>query len=121
MGVAGAVVSITNVDVTALDVLPAASVAVADTVLLPFAFRLRVPELGVAVCVFTDQVPPVAVVLNTAPPMLNDTELPASAVPDITGVASLDVVPDVIATAGALVSKVKFNVDAADTLPAASV
>ena len=60
---AGAVVSTTNVCVTALDVFVAASVAVTDTELLPLASIDKVPLSSFAVPVSTDQVPPVAVVV----------------------------------------------------------
>ena len=62
-GVVGAVVSMASVWVPGVDVLPAASVAVAETGLVPLAFRLSVPEVGVAVARLMLQFPPVAVVV----------------------------------------------------------
>ena len=60
----GLVVSTTRVwDVAAL-VLPAASRAVTETMLLPLALIARVPEAGVAVWVSMVQVPLVAVVVE---------------------------------------------------------
>ena len=52
--------STTNVCVVAAEVLPAASVAVTDTELLPFASIANVPDAATAVVVSTLQVPPVA-------------------------------------------------------------
>ena len=59
----GAVESITSVCVPAELTLPAASVAVTDTELLPLAFRESDPLAGVAEPVLTLQVPSVAVVV----------------------------------------------------------
>ncbi|AIB14386.1 hypothetical protein ABAZ39_20945 (plasmid) [Azospirillum argentinense] len=63
VGALGAVVSMVSVCVPAEEVLPAASVAVAETVLVPLAFRLSDPEVGVAVARLRLQVPLVAVVV----------------------------------------------------------
>ena len=62
-GAVGAVVSMVSVWVPGVDVLPAASVAVTDTALVPLAFRLSVPVTGVAVDRSRLQFPPVAVVV----------------------------------------------------------
>ncbi|QEL89684.1 hypothetical protein D9621_05780 [Azospirillum brasilense] len=62
-GALGLVVSIVSDCVPGADVLPAASVAVAETGLAPLAFRLSEPEVGVAVARLTLQFPPVAVVV----------------------------------------------------------
>ncbi|MNF03265.1 hypothetical protein D3C80_2025410 [compost metagenome] len=62
-GALGAVVSMVSDWVAGVDVLPAASVAVADTGLAPLALRLSEPAVGVAVARSIDQFPPVAVVV----------------------------------------------------------
>ena len=62
-GAVGAVVSMVSVWLPAAEALPAASVAVTETVLVPLALRLSVPLPGVAVARLTLQVPPVAVVV----------------------------------------------------------
>ena len=49
--------------VSSTNALPAASVAMAVTALLPLMFNESVPLVGVALPVSTDQVPPVAVVV----------------------------------------------------------
>ena len=59
----GAAVSMTSDSLAVLLVLPAASVAVAVTGLLPLVLSERLPLVGVAVSVSTDQIPPVAVVV----------------------------------------------------------
>ena len=46
----------------AVALLPAASVAVTPTALMPLALSASVPLVGVAVAVLTDHAPPVAVV-----------------------------------------------------------
>ncbi|QEL89685.1 hypothetical protein D9621_05785 [Azospirillum brasilense] len=63
VGAFGAVVSMVSDCVPGADVLPATSVAVADTGLTPLALRLSAPEVGVAVARLTLQFPPVAVVV----------------------------------------------------------
>ena len=69
--------------------------------------------------------PPVAVLVPIATPLLNKvTVLSASAVPSIVGVASFvrAVVVIIAGCAGAVVSTVMFNaLDAAEVFPAASV
>ena len=62
-GAAGATVSMVSVWVVALDTPPSESVALAVIVLVPFIVRANVPEDGVAVLVFTDQVPDATVVV----------------------------------------------------------
>ncbi|AIB14387.1 hypothetical protein ABAZ39_20950 (plasmid) [Azospirillum argentinense] len=63
VGASGRVVSMVSVWVPAEEMLPAASVAVAETGLAPLALRLSVPEVGVAVARLRLQVPLVAVVV----------------------------------------------------------
>ncbi|QEL94275.1 hypothetical protein D9621_29465 [Azospirillum brasilense] len=62
-GASGNVVSMVSDCVPGVDVLPAASVAVAETGLAPLAFRFSAPEAGVAVARLTLQFPPVAMVV----------------------------------------------------------
>ena len=59
-GTAGGVVSIISVCVPAVDTLPAASVAVTDTGLLPLALSESRPSVGAAVLRSICQAPPVA-------------------------------------------------------------
>ncbi|KAA1055020.1 hypothetical protein FH063_006296 [Azospirillum argentinense] len=57
VGALGAVVSMVSVCVPAVEVFPAASVAVAETAFVPLALRLNDPEVGVAVARLMDQPP----------------------------------------------------------------
>ncbi|KAA1056169.1 hypothetical protein FH063_005144 [Azospirillum argentinense] len=63
VGALGAVVSMVRDWVLGADVLPAVSVAVAATALVPLGLRLNEPEVGVAVARLRLQVPLVAVVV----------------------------------------------------------
>ena len=65
-------------------------------------------------------VPPVAVVVYTAPSTVTDTVLPASAVPVIVGVVSAVVNAVTVGATGAVVSIVNVPVPATDVFPKAS-
>jgi putative flippase GtrA len=63
VGAAGVMVSMVRVWVTLEETPPSASVALAVTVLVPFTFRAKIPEVGVAVFRFTAQTPAATVVV----------------------------------------------------------
>jgi hypothetical protein len=116
-GAAGAVVSMVKVSEAADEVLPAASLAVADSVCEPCENVVAVGHV---------QVPPelaVTVQIVVAPSFTVTVEL-ASAVPDGVCAATLVLVPFagtlMTGAAGAVVSMVKVSVAADEVLPAAS-
>lgn len=70
--------------------------AVTETAFDPFLFSSNLPLVTVAVARFTDQLPPVAVVVYSAPPIDRRTVDPDSAVPEIIGVPELVAVAELI-------------------------
>ena len=119
----GKLVLMTKACVPTALTLPAASVAVTETELLPLALSPKMPLVGTAVAVLTLQVPLVAVTVYVAPATTTVMLAPTSAVPLIIGVAALvKAVLLITGTSGATVSTVKLcTLDAVLTLPSASV